>query len=189
MAMPKVPSFSVVLIARNESKTLPRLVESLKEFQERGGEIVLVDTGSTDGTAEVARKLGCRVSEEGNRFRVRITASMAGAINKRFVVKGEPEVLKPGEDLFDYSAARNAAAALASNDWVFCPDCDEILTALDLDMIESTLADPDLTRLEYDFIFSHQADGSPAIAFMHSKWYRRDKMKWQGIVHEVLQNS
>ena len=35
----KKPKFSVALIARNEEETLPRLVGSLKEFQERGGQI------------------------------------------------------------------------------------------------------------------------------------------------------
>jgi glycosyltransferase involved in cell wall biosynthesis len=52
-----IPHFSVALIARNEEKTLPRLIESLSEFQRFGGEILLLDTGSTDNTVQVAKDL------------------------------------------------------------------------------------------------------------------------------------
>ena len=62
------PLFSVICVVRNESKTLPRLAHSLKEFLGRGGDWVVVDTGSTDGTPEVARGLGARVFEEGDNF-------------------------------------------------------------------------------------------------------------------------
>ena len=44
--------FSVCLIARNEAPNLWRIHNSLKEFQTREGEIVLIDTGSTDGTPD-----------------------------------------------------------------------------------------------------------------------------------------
>ena len=62
------PNFSIVLIVRNEEKCLPRMLDSLKEFQDRGGEIVICDTGSTDRTAEIARSYGCVVSEVGEKF-------------------------------------------------------------------------------------------------------------------------
>ena len=51
-------NFSIVLIAKNESKTLPRLIGSLSEFQKRGGNILLLDTGSTDDTAQTIVKTG-----------------------------------------------------------------------------------------------------------------------------------
>ena len=44
------PMFSVTLIAKNEERSLPSLLASLSEFRARGGEILLVDTGSTDKT-------------------------------------------------------------------------------------------------------------------------------------------
>lgn len=49
--------FSVVILAYNEAKSLPACLESLGCCDD----IVVVDSGSTDTTAEVARKAGARV--------------------------------------------------------------------------------------------------------------------------------
>ncbi len=49
---------SVVITAYNEVDNLPRAVASVKHLAD---EIVVVDTASTDATAAVAKKLGCKV--------------------------------------------------------------------------------------------------------------------------------
>ena len=51
-------SVSVVINTLNEVKNLPRAVASVKDL---ASEIVVTDMGSTDGTIEVARKLGAKV--------------------------------------------------------------------------------------------------------------------------------
>ncbi|MEW6746802.1 MAG: glycosyltransferase [Planctomycetota bacterium] len=53
-------SISLCLIVRNEAARLPRCIESARPAVD---EIVVVDTGSTDGTQQVAARLGARVSE------------------------------------------------------------------------------------------------------------------------------
>lgn len=180
------PKFSIVLIARNEEKTLPRLLKSLAEFMGLGGEVVLLDTGSTDATVAVAMLAGCRVEEVGDRFRKTISQRVAHQINDQFVAHGEPDVVTAGATYFDYASARNYAASLASNDWIFSPDADEILTAFNLDAINEAISDPEVDRLEYDFVYCHDQYGKPAIAFMHSKMYNRTKLIWRGIIHECL---
>lgn len=180
------PKFSVVLIARNESKTLPRLVASLAEFQKRGGEIVLMDTGSTDGTPAIARELGCTVFEEGDRFVHTITPQSAHDINERFVVAGEEPIVAGGDRIFDFANARNHAAAFAKNDMIAMPDCDEIYTKLDLDAIDKAL-EGGVEQLEYNFVFAHDEHGGELVKFLHSKFYDRRKLKWVGVIHEVLQ--
>ncbi|PKO00820.1 MAG: hypothetical protein CVU42_02900 [Chloroflexi bacterium HGW-Chloroflexi-4] len=54
----KFPDISLVLIVKNEEKDLPRCLESFKDIVK---EIVVVDTGSTDRTVEIAKSYGARV--------------------------------------------------------------------------------------------------------------------------------
>lgn len=178
------PNFSVVLIARNEAKTLPRLLESLKEFRDRGGEVVLVDTGSKDNTAELARAAGCVVEEVGTRFQREITPEQAAGINA-FLDPSEKPIVEAHTTLFDYSSARNYAATLSSCDMIATPDCDEVWTKLNIDAINQAIADG-VEQLEYNFVFAHDAEGGELVKFMHSKFYDRRKLRWVGIIHEVL---
>jgi tetratricopeptide (TPR) repeat protein len=182
------PKFSCVLITRNEAKYLPRMLASLKPFMERGGECVIVDTGSTDNTAQIARDAGCKVEEVGDRFRITIDEPTAKAINERFIVKDEPAVVNAGDSLFDFASARNYATSLASNDFIAMHDADEVYTNLDIDVIDQHIRNG-IEQFEYNFIFSHDVLGNPAIQFIQSKCYDRRKMRWEGVVHEVLQGS
>jgi 4,4'-diaponeurosporenoate glycosyltransferase len=54
-------SLSVIIPARNEERNLPRLLKSLVDSVTVRDEVVVVDDGSTDNTAQVAAKLGARV--------------------------------------------------------------------------------------------------------------------------------
>jgi 4,4'-diaponeurosporenoate glycosyltransferase len=55
------PPISVIIPARNEAHNLPRLFRSLTGQSVRPLEIIVVDDGSTDGTAGVAREHGATV--------------------------------------------------------------------------------------------------------------------------------
>lgn len=182
------PKFSVVLIAKNEEKTLPKLIHSLFDFKKRGGEIILLDTGSTDNTVSVAKNLGCKVTEVGEKFVKTINSDLAKKINDHFVIDSEPNVIKENVKIFDYSEARNFAAQLASNDFVAMPDCDEQYTKLDIDKINEKINEG-IKQFEYNFVYSHDANGNEAIKFAHSKFYNRKFLKWVGIIHEVLQGE
>lgn len=181
-------NFSFCLIARNESKTLPRLLKSLDEFKARGGEVHILDTGSTDNTVEVAKNWGANVIEVGDKFLIKIDEDLANKINEKYVVDGDFEVIKEGDKQFDYSSARNYIAQFSNTDFIFTPDCDEIFTSFNIDLI-SKLIEGGIGQLEYNFVFSHLPDGSPAIQFLHSKAYDRTKLKWVGVIHEVLQGE
>ena len=181
------PLFSIVFIARNEAQTLPRAIGSLKEFMARGGDVNVLDTGSTDGTAEVARSLGCRVKEVGTIFKHTITEERAREINNRFIVGSEVSVLTPGESYFDFASARNEANSMADCDMVCTMDCDEIITRLNIDQIDQYIRDG-FTQFEYNFVFSHMPDGSELVKFIQSKFYSRVKCNWVGIIHEMVTN-
>lgn len=181
----KQPNFTVALIARNERKTLPRLLDSLSEFQSRGGEIILLDTGSTDDTAEYARSRGVKVTEVGKKYLYELGESAIKEINDKFICTDEEPIVKVGDTLFDFSKARNHIAELATNDMICMPDCDEAFTKFDLDKIIESI-EGGAEQLEYNFVYSHDAEGNEVIKFKHCKFYNRTKLKWVGIIHEVL---
>jgi 4,4'-diaponeurosporenoate glycosyltransferase len=52
---------SVVIPARNEATTVPTLLDALARQTSRPGEVIVVDDGSSDGTADIARAHGARV--------------------------------------------------------------------------------------------------------------------------------
>lgn len=55
------PNLSIIVPARNEERNLPRLLESLQGQEPTPHEILVVDDGSEDATAEIARRAGAGV--------------------------------------------------------------------------------------------------------------------------------
>jgi glycosyltransferase involved in cell wall biosynthesis len=178
-------NFSIVLICRNESRTIPRLLASLEEFQQRGGKVILVDTGSTDDSGSIARNLGVEVHYVGERFLFTIDKTLAKEINERFIFGEEQPLVKEGDRLFDYAKARNFAASLSPTDMVAMPDCDEEYTRFDLDAIQAKINEG-VGQLEYEFVFAHDEHGNEIVKFRHCKFYNRTQLHWVGVVHEVL---
>lgn len=62
----EVRSVSVVVPARDEEKTLPALLASLRQLSANVGAVVVVDDGSRDATASVARRGGATVLPAGD---------------------------------------------------------------------------------------------------------------------------
>ena len=183
--MNTAPRFSCVLITRNEEQTLPRLLASLEDYKGRGGEVCILDTGSSDKTVQIAKDWGCMVREVGEKYLHTITKNEADAINSQFIVDEEPAV-KEGDRYFDFASARNESSSLAKNDWVCTIDADEVLTKLDVDKLNEVLEDKNLAHCEYEFIFAHDNFGNPSIQFVQSKMFNRTKMQWVGMVHEYI---
>lgn len=182
------PLFSIVCISKNEANTIPKLTASLKDFIDREGELILLDTGSTDGTAEVARKLGWNVTEVGEKFITTIDAKLARKINERFIVDGEEPIVKDGSRLFDFASARNYATSLASNDMICSLDGDEAYTTFDIDELNRLIKEG-VSQFEYQFVYAHDKWGKAAVQFVQSKFFDRRKISWRNIVHEVLQGD
>ena len=173
-------NFSVALIARNEEKTLPKLLSSLKGVKD----IVLVDTGSTDKTIEVAKSFGVKVYEK--KFNEIITKEKAKKINTFSRKNKENDIVNEKDICFNFAKARNWIAEKAENDFIFMPDCDEVVE-WNLKEVEDLLNKVD--KLEYNFIYSFDKEGRPVIQFKHSKFYNRKKFKWVRNIHEVLKGN
>lgn len=56
--MPNRPRLSVAMIVKNEAEHLEKTLASLKKIYD---ELVIVDTGSTDNTKEIAKKFGAKI--------------------------------------------------------------------------------------------------------------------------------
>ncbi|CAN1540029.1 Beta4Glucosyltransferase domain containing protein [Rhabdaerophilaceae bacterium] len=54
------PPLSIFIIAKNEADRLPRVIDAVRTLSD---DIIVVDSGSTDGTQELARAQGARVIE------------------------------------------------------------------------------------------------------------------------------
>lgn len=95
------PEVSVVMPCLNEAETLAKCIEKAqRSFREHGihGEVVIADNGSTDGSQELATRLGARVvpvtaQGYGNAIR----GGIAGA-NGKYVIMGD------SDDSYDFSA-------------------------------------------------------------------------------------
>jgi glycosyltransferase involved in cell wall biosynthesis len=63
-------TLSVVIITHNEEANLPRTLESVKPLVADGkSEIIVVDSGSTDRTVEIARSYGATLRRRIRRLR------------------------------------------------------------------------------------------------------------------------
>jgi len=153
------------------------------QFKSLGGKVYILDTGSKDNTVQVAKQWGCHVEEVGDKFRITINKELADQIN---AFTGT-QIVKDRDSVFDYASARNYIANFATHDMIATPDCDEIWTKFNIDKINQAVEQAD--QLEYNFVFAHDENGKELVKFLHSKFYNRNKMKWVGIIHEVLQGE
>lgn len=174
-----VPRFSVAVVVHNDAQTLPRLIRSIGAFMRRGGDIVAVDTGSTDDTVRVARRRGCRVEEVGSRFDSLLGEERARAIEGRFAREGEGPLVDAGQRLFHFGEARQHAGRFAHNDWVLQLDASDEVLALDVDALDAKLTSGAVGLVEHG---QHMG----AASSRRSRFYDRRLFHWQGRVQERL---
>lgn len=177
------PAFSIVSIARNEATRLPRLLDSLEAFRSRGGEVLVLDTGSTDDTVRVAQQAGCRVFVEPERFGGRLTAAQARRIHKTFSRGGEPPFLNSGQRLFNVAGARAHAAELARHPFQIALDGSDVVEAMDLDFLDAAAR-----SREFPTACFESRDWSPTGWILGSREfiYDRRRVTWQGRSHSFL---
>jgi glycosyltransferase involved in cell wall biosynthesis len=91
-------TLSVVLITQNEERNLPRTLESVMPLVRDGkGEIIVVDSGSTDRTLEIAESFGAKVFvEKWKGFAAQKNSAMDKASMDWVLQLDADEVLEPG---------------------------------------------------------------------------------------------
>lgn len=92
---------SVVMPCLNEAETIARCIEkALRAFREHGiaGEVVIGDNGSTDGSQEIARRLGARVVDVPARG---YGAALLGGVE---AARGTYVIMGDSDDSYDFAA-------------------------------------------------------------------------------------
>lgn len=164
-----VERVSAVLIVKDEQQLIARCLKSLAGIDE----IIVLDTGSTDKTVEIAKANGATVHASAP--------------------------IVP----FHFSEARNRAAYLASNDWILSMDADEILRAGSIRKIRHAVeTHSDATGFMTTFVnrpeanvegfMSNYSEKSReievrSIALLKQRMFRRSAWKWRYRVHEQLE--
>lgn len=100
------------LIVHNEARVIKRCLQSIGAYVD---ECCVVDSGSGDGTAEIARRHGARVQVD------RTLADARGRLR-------------------DFAQARNRALAMAQDGWILSIDADEVLSVQDHAALRRLLA-------------------------------------------------
>jgi glycosyltransferase involved in cell wall biosynthesis len=108
------------MITKNEEAFLEQCLNSVKNIID---EIIIVDTGSTDNTKNIAKKF-CEMRVN-SRTRSQLTAKIS---NFKW------------QD--DFSAAKNESIKHATKDWILVMDADEVIEKSDLTKIKNTVENP-----------------------------------------------
>ena len=148
-------TFSLCMIVKNEADILARCLDCVKDLMD---EIIIVDTGSSDSTKEIAHRYTDRVYD--------------------FVWQN------------DFSAARNFAFSLATKDYIYSADADEIIDTANRERFRKLkkvlLPEIDIVQM----IYSNQLEYNTTYNFdseLRPKLYRRQRsFIWEGSLHETV---
>lgn len=180
MTQAKDLTLSVCMIVKNNEQTIEAVYNSFKGIAD---EWIVVDTGSTDKTVKIAKRLGAKVFTEGDRFTKKLDESQVEFFGKYGV---EVEV---GEPIFDFGAARNFSFEKATKDYVMWIDSDDILVGSErLKKIMNSNLDKK-EQLGISLLYQYETDEKGNSVVEH--WRERilpnnGTAKWNGIIHEII---
>lgn len=149
--------FSFCIITKNEKQNIEKCVLALLPYNR---EIVVVDTGSDDGTAELLRKM----SEENSYIKFCCF-----------------------EWCDDFSKAKNYAIDQASNEYVCVIDSDEFLENFDTDRtVKLILENPEgVGRINRRNVFSRNGAGQENIEWVN-RFFSKKYYHYEGRIHEQV---
>lgn len=143
----------VYAICKNEEKFVQGWVDTMAEADE----IVVLDTGSTDGTVEKLQALGVRVTQE---------------------------VITPWR--FDVARNRSLELVDEDADICICTDLDERFQPGWRKALERAWI-PGSQQARYRYTWNFNPDGSEGVVFWIEKAHARKGFRWTHPVHEVLE--
>ena len=177
--------FTVGLIVKNEENTLPNLYASLREFMEAGGEVVILDTGSTDNTVHIAKEYGMKTFIANRSFIESLSLKDIKNIRKKHIDEEDFEkakaMVRNDVKFFNFSAARNELHKYITNKILFQLDGCDTLDHFDFRFINQKIKEG-VTRFEYLQIYS-------GIQLNISRFYHIERERWECRIHEILTHN
>lgn len=143
----------VYAIAKDEAAFAARWMESMAEADG----VAVLDTGSRDGTADILRALGARVTER---------------------------TIDPWR--FDTARNESMALVPPEADVLVCTDLDEIFLPGWRAAIEENWI-PGATTGRYEYVWSFHPNGSDGVKFLYEKIHVPAVCRWTHPVHEILE--
>jgi tetratricopeptide (TPR) repeat protein len=166
------------------------LLWSLEDFIERRGEVLVLDTGSTDATIAIAQKRGCRVELVHDQFDAVLDDAQAAEIERRFARGDDGPLVEAGQRLFHFADARQHAGLLAANRFVLQLDASDEVPALDIAAFDRWIDSAGVGSFEYSQLYGRSPHVKHAsIGLRISRFYDRTRYRWEGRVHELLSSS
>jgi glycosyltransferase involved in cell wall biosynthesis len=161
------PTLGLALIAKDEVDSLPNLLASAEGAFDQ---VVLLDTGSTDGTVEVFEEWATAEKERQPGF-----ISTIGHFEWRD----------------DFAVARNAADELLETDWLCWADCDDVIRGADRLrlLLETPGVDAYAFTYELDEGEEVPAEWRHLSKYVRERLRRRDAGRWIGRLHESVMLS
>lgn len=179
------PKFSICIIAKDEAGVLKNLAESLNFFMENGGEVILLDTGSSDETLDLAASLGFKTHSHVDSFQTTISKQSTKYCETKFWDRKDGIFpVKHGRKIFDFSKARNKCASLASNDMILAMDCSDVVNVLDFGYI-NTFIENGYNSFYYNLEVRNQEQNTHTFAKANRLYDRRIE-EFRGTCHESL---
>lgn len=145
----------IYAICRNEAQFTERFMRSCAGADG----VYILDTGSTDGTPELLRKLGAAVYEQ---------------------------TIAPWR--FDAARNASLEMLPEDADVCICLDLDEVLCPGWREALEAAWT-PGTTRARYTYVWSHKSDGGDGVVFYADKIHLLEGYHWTHPVHEVLKRD
>lgn len=191
MSLPAKPEgISVCLIVKNCPSHLNECLGSLRPFvhPEYGDEIVVIDTGSTDGkTPRIAEQGGARVI-----LRPELNVSGMLDLVKQYLpacferISADPRFTDGF--LADFAEARTIANDEAKNDIILWIDSDDILKggAKLRSVCAEYFADPQHKGLFLPYDYAFDLDGACTTLLIRERVVRKSAFYWKGTCHESL---
>lgn len=156
---------SLCMIVRNEARTLEDCLKSLRPYVK---EICIVDTGSTDGTPEIAKRYA-----------------------DKFVTNTDFNDPNTGE-LRSFCDARNFSFSLATQPWVLWADGDDIIQGGEnlqrlIDSYSGAVESGRAICFHFEYEYSHDEHGNPVCIQERERLISPPSaFRWSQDVHEVL---